>query len=390
MKEFMQALLGCVNIPRYKDLWMHDRSMAWFDMVEESFNDEQWYENFRVRKETFVFILDKILLDITYTDTTMRKAISPRRRLALTFYFLASTAEYRTIGNLFGVSVSFVCNCVKDVCEAIRRHFLHVVRFPKGVEILQVIQEYENKWGFPMCAGCINGTRIPIIAPKENHKDYVNRKGFYSIQMQAVVDSRYLFRDVVVGWPGSVHDARVLSNSTLYKKGVDNALFNGIESQRIQGQDIPPLLLGDPAYPFLPWLMKRYPENNDTPREQRVFNYRLSRARMTVENTFGRFKGRFKRFSKRVDMEVSSLVNVVLSSCILHNVCEGQKNEFLPHWVDQELNEQPQLQEDRDVDVNQDDAEDIREALAAKLFAPPGMICAKIHARMSYNIFNFI
>ena len=54
---------------------MHDRSMAWFDMVEESFNDEQWYENFRVRKETFVFILDKILLDITYTDTTMRKAL---------------------------------------------------------------------------------------------------------------------------------------------------------------------------------------------------------------------------------------------------------------------------------------------------------------------------
>ena len=122
--------------------------MAWFDMVEESFNDEQWYENFRVHKETFVFILDKILLDITYTDTTMRKAILPRRRLALTFYFLASTAEYTTIGNLFGVSVSFVCNCVKDVCEAIRRHFSHVVRFPKGVEILQVIQEYENKMGF--------------------------------------------------------------------------------------------------------------------------------------------------------------------------------------------------------------------------------------------------
>ena len=29
------------------------------------------------------------------------------------------------------------------------------------------------------------------------------------IVMQAVVDARYLFRDVVIGWPGSVHDARV-------------------------------------------------------------------------------------------------------------------------------------------------------------------------------------
>jgi hypothetical protein len=77
-----------------------------------------------------------------------------------------------------GVSVSFVCNCIKEVCEAIRRHFSNVIKFPTGVEILQVIQEYENKWGFPMCAGCIDGTHIPILAPNENHKDYVNRKGF--------------------------------------------------------------------------------------------------------------------------------------------------------------------------------------------------------------------
>ena len=33
--------------------------------------------------------------------------------------------------------------------------------------------------------------------------------------MQAVPDTNYLFRDIVVGWPGRVHDARVLSNSLL-------------------------------------------------------------------------------------------------------------------------------------------------------------------------------
>ena len=116
--------------------------------------------------------------------------------------------------------------------------------------------------------------------------------------------------------------------------------------------------------------MKRYPENNNTPREQPVFNYRLSQARMTVENTFGRFKGRFKRFSKHVDMEVSSLVDIVLLSCILHNVCEAQKNECLPHWVDQEFNQQLHAPEGRDVA----DAEDIREALAAYFVSPEGRL----------------
>ena len=34
---------------------------------------------------------------------------------------LTSTSKYRTIANLFGVSTSFVCTCIKDVCKAITR-----------------------------------------------------------------------------------------------------------------------------------------------------------------------------------------------------------------------------------------------------------------------------
>ena len=63
---------------------------------------------------------------------------------------------------------------------------------------------------------------IAIIAPKEDHTHYVNRKGYHSVVMQALVDCNYLLRDVVIGWPGSVHDARILSNSTIYDKGNDN------------------------------------------------------------------------------------------------------------------------------------------------------------------------
>ena len=44
---------------------------------------------------------------------------SAEMRLEITLYFLASIAEYRTIGNLFGVSKAFVCLCVKEVCYAI-------------------------------------------------------------------------------------------------------------------------------------------------------------------------------------------------------------------------------------------------------------------------------
>ena len=43
---------------------------------------------------------------------------------------------------------------------------------------------------------------------------------------------------------------------------------------------------------------------------------------MTVENTFGCWKGRFRQFRKRVDMDVEGVIKVAAASCIIHNIYE--------------------------------------------------------------------
>ena len=93
--------------------------------------------------------------------------------------------------------------------------------------------------------------------------------------------------------------------------------------RKINGVDIPLLILGDPAYPLMSWLMKCYPETGCLSPEESHFNYRQSRARMVVENAFGRLKGRWRCLLKRMDyMDIDTIINVVACCVVLHNICE--------------------------------------------------------------------
>ena len=90
-------------------LWVWPSNQAWFETANIEFDAQQWYENFRVTRDTFEFIL-KIGCGITRRNTPMRQAISARSRLTIVLYYLSSTAENRTIANLFAVSLSSVCS----------------------------------------------------------------------------------------------------------------------------------------------------------------------------------------------------------------------------------------------------------------------------------------
>ena len=113
-----------------------------------------------------------------------------------------------------------------ETCRAIATHLLpQYVQIPCGEKFKEKVDGFETFWGFPQAAGAIDGSHIPIIRPDESASDYYNRKGYYSIIVQALVDHLGLFTDVCIGWPGKVHDARVFANSSLYHRGRSSTLF---------------------------------------------------------------------------------------------------------------------------------------------------------------------
>jgi len=176
---------------------------------------------------------------------------------------------------------------IHETCSAIVSTLLSTyISFPTSDALEEVVEGFKERWGFPQCAGSIDGSHISVTPPLMNHTDYYNRKGFYSVIVQAVVDHNCLFRNICVGWPGSVHDARLFANSLLYNK---IEILQGTSLQ-FRGNEILTLLVGDSAYPIKPWLMKPFPHSPSLSGQQKRFNHRLSRARVVVEITFGRLK----------------------------------------------------------------------------------------------------
>lgn len=102
----------------------------------------------------------------------------------------------------------------------------------------------------------------------------------------AVVDHKYCFSYIDVGCNGRVSDGGVFRNCSLYQALEDGMLTEGH------------VLVGDNAFPLKEYLLKPFPGNHLT-LKQKIFNYRLSRARRIVENAFGIMAARFRVFKNR-------------------------------------------------------------------------------------------
>ena len=90
--------------------------------------------------------------------------------------------------------------------------------------------------------------------------------------------------DVVVKWPGSVHDARIFQNSSLNKMVKDDTVLPCVKVIVSNRNPVPFFFwLGNLAYPLLPYVMEEFSGGAKNDREK-FFSFKLCSARVVIEN----------------------------------------------------------------------------------------------------------
>lgn len=234
--------------------WTTTTSTDWWErVVMTEFQPSDWLDKFRMSRDTFFYLCDKLRPRLARQDTSFRLALPVEKRVAVALWRLASNVEYRTISTLFGVGKSTVCRCVRDMCHAIVALLSPVyLRSPNEQELEDSAHLFSSLWGFPHCVAAVTTLHTAIITPSNNASDYANPAGWLSVLsqvelllqhgltsspapqlhmplsvslgFQVAVNGRGQFWDVCASFPGGTDPADILQNSSLWATVAEGGL----------------------------------------------------------------------------------------------------------------------------------------------------------------------
>ncbi|CAF1619195.1 unnamed protein product [Adineta ricciae] len=221
----------------------------------------------------------------------------------------------------------------------------------------------KKKFQYPMCLGALDGTHIPIKAPRGRTIPYSDpigsNIGFYQILqefdgsdeilsrsnaipfpgirsdfvgwsdpasdfftwvvMLATVNSDLLFTYVNVGAPGRCNDASIYSRCIL-SEIIEDPIYSKY-SMKVNNVAIQSHLIADSAFALNKTLLKPFAYRVDMPKPHSTFNYRLSRARCSVERAFGALKNRFRLLHRKLEFDLKNTINIIKTAAILRDIC---------------------------------------------------------------------
>ena len=144
-----------------------------------------------------------------------------------------------------------------------------------------------------------------------------------------ICDAKYCFTYIDFGQHENTSDSSVLKSSDLYK-AFKEYKFNVVAPIEAEGfkDPLPHFLLGYDIFTLKTWLMRPFPGSLDD--SQKIFNYRLSRARRTIENTFGILVARWQIFKRPIRASIETVQSIIGLMFVFTTIYK-QRNHRLIH-----------------------------------------------------------
>ena len=309
-----------------------------FDQLMQELNreDDVTYANFlRMDQQLFQELLQRVEPEIQKDDTQLRPALQAGLKLAVTLRYLATGNTYKDLSFQFRVPPNTISVFIPEVCEALIDALKDEVMPEIGATEdywRDVSYKFLDRWNMPHCLGAIDGKHVRIKKPAKSGSAYFNYKKYFSKVLFAICGADYKFLYCEVGANGACGDATLWNLSTFHRHIIKDKL-NIPPDERLPGaapnsRKVPFFFISDDALAIAPYLQKPYSRRQQQPLtvSQRVFNYRISRARRVVEAAFGILAQRFQCLLRGLTQtNVDTMDSVILACVYLHNLLITRK-----------------------------------------------------------------
>lgn len=233
-------------------------------------------------------------------------ALSPVQKMKVVLRYMADPGFQSGIGEELGCTQPTVSRIVATTLDLIVDKANEWIKFPSTEnEVMEAKVKWAASKNFPTAIGAIDCTHVEIEKPRQFGDEYVNRKNYASINVQAICDQNYVFMNIDARWPGSVHDSRIWKNSSAHEM-----------MQRTTNT----VLLGDSGYGIMPYLMKPFSIVENA--EQAAFNRLLKKERVIIEHAFGQLKRRFPILKYVCRVKLENIPKVIVACAVLHNIAK--------------------------------------------------------------------
>ncbi|KAK9507596.1 hypothetical protein O3M35_007419 [Rhynocoris fuscipes] len=331
--------------------------LIYFFILEETvpqYSDEVFFEHFRVSRATAHYVGELYESSSYYHNQPGQYGNLPAFHQVLIYlwYLGHQYSSFRDVADCFKVTISSINRIITRVTTFLSNLCSEIVKWPNDSE-KRLIEEHFRTNGFPNVIGVIDRTHIKIGKPVNDADSYINSKGFYSIQMQAVCDNRSKLLHVFIGYPGSVHHSQVFKNSTL--------------KNTLQEKCGRYFILGDNSYPLTNNLLTPYKDRGNLTRKQQNFNVKLAKNRYATENCFNILRQKFRQLYHLKLRNIRLIVHVIRAACVLHNI--SLEDNFLINEEHEAQSNQEQhgfQSEDFEEDENEE-ARTMRDRIASTL-----------------------